>query len=243
MYVEYITMEHGVEIRLNQPESYNALFPEFIEAIVSAFNKAEADKAIQYILFTASGKGFCSGLDLKWAATIPTSDVQHIVEKYFNVLAETIFNCSKMTFCYLQGVASGAGASLVLACDWIIGNSSATIHLPFLQLGLMPDTGMSFLLTRRVGYAKSIQLLAECKKITVSELEHLGIVQTIVKEKEDIYLLIQQLPNHKLQALKQLLQPKHNLSSALQQEAIAQHTIMQTGEYKEKLNAFLNKTT
>ncbi|WP_018344576.1 enoyl-CoA hydratase/isomerase family protein [Cytophaga aurantiaca] len=234
-----------VTISMNRPEVYNALTPDLIEALISAFKDADSKDAIDYIIFKGEGKGFCAGLDLQWALTIQSDKVVEIVEQYFNVLTTAIHLCSKPVICLLHGPASGAGASLVLACDLIFASEHGSLAFPFLGLGLQPDTGMAYYLKQRVGYHQAFEWLLEGKKLTIDEAVNHKLVQkkftdeTMMSDYLGFYLKsLSQLQTGAGKSLKSLLIGQSSFEETLKKEAQQQALAVKGGMLKIKIEEF-----
>jgi len=232
-------------ISMNRPEVYNALTIDLIEAITHAFEKADSDPGIECVIFKAEGKGFCAGLDLQWAMTINPDDVVQLVEQHFNRLTKAIHTCSKPVICLLHGPASGAGASLVLACDLIFASEEGSLAFPFLGLGLQPDTGMSYYLKQRVGYALAFEWLIEGKKFTAEEAHGHKLIQkkftdeTTMTDYLGFYIKhINQLQPGAAASLKSLLSGDLSFEEVLKKEAEQQALAVKGGMLKVKIQEF-----
>jgi len=235
-------------ISMNRPEVYNALTPDLIEALTGAFKKADADDSVDYVVFKGEGKGFCAGLDLQWALTIQGEKVVEIVEQYFNTLTKAIHLCSKPVICLLHGPASGAGASLVLACDLIFASEQGSLAFPFLGLGLQPDTGMAYYLKQRIGYHQAFEWLLEGKKLTVQEAVEHKLVQkkftdeTMMTDYLSFYLKsLSQIQVGAGKSLKSLLIGQASFEETLKKEAEQQALAVKSGMLKVKIEEFFNK--
>ncbi|MFN8417526.1 MAG: enoyl-CoA hydratase/isomerase family protein [Cytophagaceae bacterium] len=242
--VKIISHNKGIEIRLSEPQKYNALHPTLIKELTEAFLSASENESIEFILFTAEGKGFCAGLDLQWADSIDPSTTQTIVEELFNPLAKSIYHNKKFVVCHLTGVASGAGASLVLCCDYIIGDANASMHFPFISLGLQPDTGMSYLLKEKVGSTEAMNLLLHSAKLSAKDLMNKKLIHELIEEStsfESTNERWSKYPQSSLSLLKHSIKSNLDFDSSLSQEAIHQQKSMMNGFYKKALAVFFNK--
>ncbi|MBC7450200.1 MAG: enoyl-CoA hydratase/isomerase family protein [Cytophagales bacterium] len=236
-------------VSINRPQVYNALNIELIEELTKAFEEADNNPGIECVFFTGEGKGFCSGLDLQWALQIEAQHVKALVTNHFNRLSKAIHHCRKPVICILHGPASGAGASLVLACDVIYATEQGSLSFPFLSLGLQPDTGMSYYLKKRVGYYKAFEWLLECKTLSATEaLEH-NIVQKVFPDETSLKIhterfvkQLQSLQAGAVTSLKLLLSAReHNLEFVLNEEAEQQSLAIKGGMLKVKIAEFLNR--
>lgn len=232
-------------ISMNRPEVYNALTPDLIEALIVAFDEVNSNNTVEIIIFKGEGKGFCAGLDLQWAMSIEPNTVVQIVERYFNALTKAIHLSKKPVLCLLQGAASGAGASLVLACDLIFATEQGSLAFPFLSLGLQPDTGMAYYLKQRVGYHQAFEWLLECKKLSVDEALHHKIIQKkftdeiVMNEYLNTYLKsLTQLQCGAGASLKSILQGNFTFEETLKKEAKEQAKAVTGGMLKVKIEEF-----
>lgn len=150
-------LESGVAtITLNRPQAYNA-FTEHVHAdLISALALAERDPAARCVVLTGAGKAFCSGQDLKEL----TEDVDFgaLVRERYNPLVLRLQALPKPTIAAVNGVAAGAGMSLALACDLRVAVAGARFVAAFANIGLVPDSGMSYLLPRLIGHARATEL-------------------------------------------------------------------------------------
>lgn len=242
------TKDKAMFISMNRPEVYNALTIDLITAITKAFEQADSDPEVECVIFKGEGKGFCAGLDLQWAMTINPDDVVQLVEQYFNRLTEAIHTCSKPVICLLHGPASGAGASLVLACDLIFASEEGSFAFPFLSLGLQPDTGMSYYLKKRVGYSMAFEWLIEGKKLTAEEALGHKLIQkkftdeTIMTDYLGFYIKhINQLQKGAGASLKSLLSGDLSFVEVLKKEAEQQALAVKGGMLKVKIEEFFEK--
>ena len=240
--------ENVAYISMNRPEVYNALTPEIIEALIATFDEVNLNDAVEIIIFKGEGKGFCAGLDLQWAMSIEPNNVVQIVEQYFNRLTKAIHLSKKPVICLLQGAASGAGASLALACDLLFATQQGSLAFPFLSLGLQPDTGMAYYLKQRVGYHQAFEWLLEGKKLSIDEAVEYKLVQkkftdeTTMTDYLDFYLKsLSQLQVGAGKSLKSLLIGQSSFEETLKKEGVEQAQAVKGGMLKVKIEAFFNK--
>jgi 2-(1,2-epoxy-1,2-dihydrophenyl)acetyl-CoA isomerase len=153
-------------VTLNRPEKLNALDADMLERLTRTLAGAETDPTVAAIVLTGSGRGFCSGQDLSARYTAqggPAPDLGASLDGGYNPLVRSIATMTKPIVAAVHGVAAGAGANLALACDVVIAGDSARFVQAFARVGLMPDSGGSWFLTRSAGRARSLglALLAE----------------------------------------------------------------------------------
>lgn len=238
-------------VTLSRPEVYNAINKIMLEELKTAIGLCETRLDIKVIVLTGEGKAFCAGQDLKSLSEDPNIQPKEMVIQYYNPLIMDIRNCSKPIICKLNGVASGAGCSLALACDMVIASDTATLSEAFINIGLVPDSGSTYFLPRIVGRMKAFELLALGNKISAAEALQLGLVNQVVSPGElDQYVwnLASKFavsPSKSIAMIKSMLNKSyHNtLSDVLEMEALMQEKAASTDDFKEGVRAFMEKRT
>ena len=172
-------------IRLDRPDVLNAFNDEMGDAVLEAMQKASSDEGVRCIVLTGAGRAFSSGEDL--AALVDgykSGDVpnlgQTLVNRY-NPLIRTIRSAPKPVLAAINGVAAGAGASIALACDFRIATSKAKLILAFIKVGLVPDSGGVWFLSRMVGAATAWRLAATGDPVDAAQALELGLVDRVVE--------------------------------------------------------------
>jgi 2-(1,2-epoxy-1,2-dihydrophenyl)acetyl-CoA isomerase len=236
-------------ITLNRPQVHHALSPGLIREITEAVTAAGADDSVRVLLLTATGdKAFCSGADLKAGLGEATSLGDALRTRY-NPMIRAIRNIPKPVVCRLNGVAAGAGCSLVLACDVVIASDDAYLSQIFVNIGLMPDAGSTFFLPRLVGTAKAFELASTGRRVYGPEAAQIGLVQRSVPatnldaataETLDYY---RSAPTRAIGAMKLALNASlySNLETMLDLEAEKQEKLGETLDAGEGIMAFLQK--
>jgi 2-(1,2-epoxy-1,2-dihydrophenyl)acetyl-CoA isomerase len=149
---QYLTysVEQGVAtIMLNRPDVYNALNDEITYELQDVLKAVAKDTQVRVVVLTGAGKAFCSGQDLKAAAGDQKRSFMQSLHKRYNPIISAMRALPKPIVCRLNGVAAGAGCSLALACDVIVASQEATLIEVFINIGLVPDSGSSYLLTNQ----------------------------------------------------------------------------------------------
>jgi len=238
----------AARLTLNRPELYNALNDTLCREIQQALKEMSEDKTIKVLVLTGSGKGFCSGLDLK-SVNIKDASVQEVVQELFNPMVKWIRSLSIPVISLVNGPAVGAGCSLALAADMVVASENASFGFSFVKIGLIPDTGISYFLPRLAGSLKAFELLALGKTISAAEALQYGLVTSVVKE-EELYETIDQLvayfqtaPSIAIGFVKKLVTESsdNSLNAMLDQEAVLQEKAAHTNDFKEGVAAFLEK--
>jgi 2-(1,2-epoxy-1,2-dihydrophenyl)acetyl-CoA isomerase len=175
-------------LTLARPEVLNAFNDELGHALLEAVEKAAAENDVRCIVITGEGRAFSSGEDLgaladgyKKGAAAPLGNV--LIDRY-NPLIRAITSAPKPVVAALNGVAAGAGASLALACDFRIASAKAKLVLAFIKVGLVPDSGGIWWLTKLVGAAKAWELCSLGEPLSADEALRLNLVNRVVPPEE-----------------------------------------------------------
>jgi 2-(1,2-epoxy-1,2-dihydrophenyl)acetyl-CoA isomerase len=236
-------------ITLNRPQVYNALSPDLIKEITLAVESAASDASVRVVLLTGAGdKAFCSGADLK-VGMGEAASLGDALRKRYNPMILAIRTIPKPVVCRLNGVAAGAGCSLALACDVIIGAEEAYLSQIFVSIGLMPDAGSTFFLPRLVGTAKAFELASTGRKVFGAEAAQIGLIQRAVPAAEldeavaEVLAYYRETPTKAIGAMKQVLNQsmQSDLETMLEHEAVEQDKLGETRDAGEGIMAFLQK--
>lgn len=177
-------------VTLDDPGSLNALSPSLMIQLVEALKKLAADPAIGSVVLTGRDPAFSAGGDLGMiadgsreirdpAGDADTSDAWRWIRHQFGGVVRTIVGSEKFFIAAVNGPAAGVGLAFALACDVLIMSERAQLVPAFGRLGLVPEVGTSWLLTRRLGYQASIALYVRGRHIEADEALRLGLVQEV----------------------------------------------------------------
>lgn len=237
-------------IRLNRPEAFNAFTREMALALIDRLDEAEKDKDIRLVCITGAGKAFCAGQDLKEVSD-PARNIgfERIVDEHYNAIIRKITSLSKPVLAAVNGVAAGAGANIALACDIVIASDKATFIQAFSKIGLIPDSGGTYILPRLVGFGRARALAMLGDKISGAEAEKTGMIYRCVPENElesqsmEIAARLAALPPIGLSYTKKLfgLSPSNSLDEQLELEKKFQVKAGNTEDYNECVRAFIEK--
>lgn len=248
-------VEAGVAvITLNRPKQLNSFNPEMHKALKRALKQAEADDSVRAVLLTGAGRGFCAGQDLNdrnvnSGAEMP--DLGESIEKYYNPLIKQISNMPKPVIAAVNGVAAGAGANIAFACDIVFAAQSASFIQAFCKIGLVPDSGGTWVLPRLIGSARAKALMLLGDKVTASQAQEWGMIWQCVED-EALIETAMSVANHlATQPTKGLGFIKHalnhssenSLDDQLNMEKDLQRLAGQTDDYREGIAAFFDKRT
>ena len=237
-------------ITLNRPDKRNAVNSAMVLALERAVEAAEADGAVRCIVLRGAGKGFCAGGD------ISSGKLESIIADYADLertqrCTQMLYEVSKPTIAAVQGSAAGMGFSLALACDTAICTEGAKFVMSFAGVGLVPDSGATYLLPRVVGLRKAKELLYTGRPVPAKEALSLGIVSDVVQEEkleDTVFALAEQMaalsPNS-IKFTKLLLDQssEHTMAEMLRMECCYQSMAFNSKDAEEAVKAFFEKRT
>ena len=169
--------ERIATVRLNRPESLNALNAQVMREIVDAFEQIDRDRTIAVSILTGEGRAFAAGADIKEMQ--PQSFADMYVDDYFAGW-DRFAACRKPVIAAVNGFALGGGCELALMCDLIIASDKAKFGQPEIKLGVTPGMGGSIRLTKAIGKAKSMDLVLTGRMIDGDEADRIGLVSRVV---------------------------------------------------------------
>jgi 2-(1,2-epoxy-1,2-dihydrophenyl)acetyl-CoA isomerase len=233
-------------ITLNRPDVLNALNGPTHRALAGALKDAR-DDGVRAVVLTGAGRGFCVGQDLQEFGEMP-SIADDLRERYHpNIHA--IRELEKPVIAAVNGPAAGAGMSLACACDIRIAASSATFVPAFVNIGLVPDSGGTFFVTRILGYARAFEWLCSGRRLTAPEAHAWGLVSEVVDDDAlparaaELAGELAALPTRAIGMTKRLLDraASSGLEEQLEREAQLQAAATQSEDFREGVAAFLAK--
>ena len=172
-------------ITMNRPDALNAMDWESTERLLRATEDCETDPAVRVVIIAGAGRAFCAGGDLRAMVGSKEAGPPDYLRR-LTVLLHPIVSCltrmPKPVIARVQGAASGAGMSLVLACDLAIAAESARFSTAYVRVALAPDGSMSYSLPRLVGPKKALELLFLSEAFDATEALRLGLVNRVVPD-------------------------------------------------------------
>lgn len=236
-------------ISLNRPDKYNAFIREMSLELQQAIDEAAGRETVRAILLTGNGKAFCSGQDLSEAIHPEGPGIRKIVEEHYNPIILKIRHAKKPVIAAVNGVAAGAGANIALACDIILVNQSATFIQAFSKIGLIPDSGGTYMLPRLIGFHRALALCMTGDKVTAGEALNMGLVYKVFDDDkfwDEVMAFantIASMPTLGLVYTKELFNQSmnHTLEEQLQAEGEFQVKATATYDFNEGVKAFLEK--
>ncbi len=237
-------------VTLNRPDRLNAMPPQMADEICDVFYDLGDARAV---LITGEGKGFCSGADLSARGDRSEADLKggshKALQNHYNPAISQVLRAPVPVICAVNGPAAGVGCSLALAADFTIASKSAYFLQAFVNIGLVPDGGSTWLLSRAIGRARATRMMMLGEKIGGEQAEEWGLVYKAVEPDQlmsEARTLAEKLANGPTQAIRMI---KENLNLALDgtvqqvfvQEAEAQRIAGVSEDAKEGGMAFLEK--
>ena len=243
------TVDSVAMIRLNRPDKFNSFNKEMSLLLQRTLDDVATDSSVRALLITGEGKAFSAGQDLSEAIDPNGPGIEKIVSDHYNPIIRKIRNIEKPVVCAVNGVAAGAGANIALACDVVIAAYSASFLQAFSKIGLVPDSGGTFFLPRLIGFGKASALMMLGDKVSASDAFKIGMIYKMVDDatlQDEAFAIAKQLaalPSIGLALTKQLLNASfaNNLEQQLELEKKNQAIAGQTADYKEGVQAFIEK--
>jgi 2-(1,2-epoxy-1,2-dihydrophenyl)acetyl-CoA isomerase len=249
-----LRIEDGVaEVTLNRPERLNAWNAQFGDELRAALLKDAADESVRSVLITGAGRGFSSGADLKEmleqgaAGEIP--DVGDMLRTRYHPIIKGIRELPKPVVAAVNGPAVGIGCSLALACDLIWAAESAVFGLAFVNIGLVPDGGSTFLVPVAAGKARALEMALLGEPIPAERALDWGLINRVVpddkllEEARDVARKLAQGPTRSYANSKRALNNSFLkiMDEQLDLEADMQGQMVRTTDFIEGVSAFVEK--
>jgi 2-(1,2-epoxy-1,2-dihydrophenyl)acetyl-CoA isomerase len=235
-------------ITLNRPDRLNSFTRAMHEELRNALaNLGDA----RVVVLTGAGRGFCAGQDLNDRAVAPGEavDLGETVQQCWNPLVRTLAALPQPVIARVNGVAAGAGANVALACDIVVAAKSAKFIQSFSAIGLIPDSGGTWILPRLVGQARALGLALTGEPLAAETAAEWGLIWKAVEdsaldaEVDAIANKLASLPPLGLAAIKDMIRSswQHSLDEELERQAGAMRRLGYTEDYREGVAAFLEK--
>ncbi|WCT72461.1 2-(1,2-epoxy-1,2-dihydrophenyl)acetyl-CoA isomerase PaaG [Sphingomonas naphthae] len=248
------SLEDGVaRLTLNRPDRLNSFTTVMHGEVQEALSRVEAEGARVFLLI-GSGRGFCAGQDLSDRAVSPGDapvDLGTSVENFYNPLIRRLVALPMPVICAVNGVAAGAGASIALAADIVIAARSAKFIQSFAAIGLIPDSGGTWILPRLVGHARAMGMALTGQPIPAETAADWGLIWQVVDDADlaatadALVAKFATAPTAGLAATKAMIRESwaHGLDEELDLQRDAMRRLGFTEDYREGVAAFLEKRT
>jgi 2-(1,2-epoxy-1,2-dihydrophenyl)acetyl-CoA isomerase len=215
---------HVALATLDRPDKLNALNGALRDDILRLAQDIRADDEVRVLVITGAGQGFCSGADLtgRRPPERELSQNERLDEwGWVGRQALAVHELDKPVIAAMNGVAAGAGMSLALSCDLRVGGPGARFRTVFAERSLSPDSGLSYFLTRILGYARAADLVFTSRDVDAAEAYRLGLLDRLVGEGEVVKAALEvagqiaQLPPLAIRSAKRVLQ--HSADAGLRE--------------------------
>ena len=234
-------------IVLNRPDVLNAFNADMHKALAAALKDARTDD-VRAVVITGAGRGFCVGQDLNEFRDATGDIADRLRASYHpNILA--IRALEKPVIAAVNGAAAGAGLSLACACDIRIASDAAAFVPAFVNIGLVPDSGGTFFITRLLGPARAFEWMTSGRKLTAAEAQACGLVSEVVEAAAleghvaGVAGRLADMPTRAIGMSKRLFDraAESTLEDQLELEAQLQSAATKTNDFREGVAAFLEK--
>lgn len=239
-------------LTLNLPATLNALTPAMVREVNEALDDLRDNGTARALLITGAGRAFSSGADLSGITAAPSDrpvDVGMLLEQSYNALIERMFALPIPIVTAVNGLAAGAGCSIALAGDIVYAARSSYLLLAFVNIGLVPDMGATWMIPRLAGRARASAMMMLGERIPAPQAEDWGLIYRAVEDAEltatarTAAAKFAKGPTRAYQLIRQGLKDcmEKSLSEALWIERVHQRDCSATADFAEGIEAFLNK--
>ena len=237
-------------ITLNRPDRLNALTHQMFDELQDALSKVEADPDQRAVVLTGAGRGFCAGADLKAALEAEDGEgPENDLETHYNPLVKRLQTIDVPVIGAINGVAAGAGCSVALSCDIVLAGRSASFLQAFARIGLIPDAGSTWMMPRLIGRARAKGLAMLADNLPAATAADWGMIWKVVDddvleaEAGTLARNLAQGPTGAFAKMKHAFNASmdNSLDDQLALEALLQNQAAESHDYKEGVDAFLEK--
>jgi 2-(1,2-epoxy-1,2-dihydrophenyl)acetyl-CoA isomerase len=243
------TLDGGIaRLTLNRPDRLNSFTVQMHEEVADALGRLEGARVL---VLTGAGRGFCAGQDLNDRAVAPgqSVDLGESVEKRYNPLVRTLTSLPFPVIARVNGVAAGAGANIALACDIVVAAKSAKFIQSFALIGLIPDSGGTWVLPRLVGQARAMGLALTAEPLPAENAAEWGMIWKAVDDEAldgEVDALAERFasaPTRGLARIKHMIREswEHSLGEELVLQRDAMRELGASDDYREGVAAFMEK--
>jgi 2-(1,2-epoxy-1,2-dihydrophenyl)acetyl-CoA isomerase len=249
----YEKLDRVARITLNRPEKLNAWTTQMAMEVAQALADANEDKSVGVVLFNGAGRAFCAGADIinefkRRADAQDAGGEQERVAADFLSLTK-VLHFGKPSIAAVHGYAMGIGVTLPMNCDMRIVSENVKMNTQFLNVGLTPEFGSTYLLPRIIGLAKACELVYMPRTFGAQEALEMGLVNRVVpddrllEEAMEVASIIAKRPPFALQKAKETIYRNldRDYAEALQHEMAVFAECMTTAEHREGIQAFIER--
>lgn len=250
----YHVAERIATITMNDPQSLNAISTDMKKALMTALLDADSNDDVRVIVLQGGNQNFSSGGDIKEMLEngLESEALAEKIEAMVSDVAELSLKLraiDKPIIAKLEGAVAGAAMNLALTCDFRIAANNAKFVQAFVNIGLIPDAGGIYLLTKLIGAAKTTELVMLGDKLSAADMLNLDLVNevaspdTLDERVQSLAIRLSQKPKKALATIKDMIntQAFMGLNEALDMEVHQQTMMAQTADFKEGISAFMEK--
>jgi 2-(1,2-epoxy-1,2-dihydrophenyl)acetyl-CoA isomerase len=247
--LRYEVADAVATIILARPDALNALTVASKRELLAAFDAVAADTSVRAVVLTGAGRAFCSGQDLKERLEPDAAPLDVELRERYNPIIRAMRGLDRPIVGAINGIAAGAGASLAFACDLRIAAEGASFLLAFGRVGLIPDSGSTWLLPRLIGPSKAAEMALLSEPLSAADAERFGLVMRVVpgerlmEEARVVAVRLAALAPRAVALTKRALDAAmaSDFETALELEARLQGEAGSTADHAEGIAAFLEK--
>jgi 2-(1,2-epoxy-1,2-dihydrophenyl)acetyl-CoA isomerase len=249
--VSYELRAAVAHVTLNRPAALNAFDQALRLQLVAALQRAAADPQVRAVALLAAGRAFSAGADLKEMQSTRRvdSEVRRQLEEEYAPGIHAIAGMAKPVIAAVEGLVAGIGCAYVLASDLVVMAENAYFTLPFQNIALVPDGGITWMLERQIGARRAFEIAVECERVPAARCLELGLVNRVVapgsaNEAAAAWAerLAQRAPLAVMHTKRLLRQAATlNFAQGLRNEVLAQEQCIASADFREGLAAFLEK--
>ena len=239
-------------ITLNRPKKLNAFADEMLDGLIAAIDECDRRDDVRVVILTGAGRGFCAGGDVSAmgsdADNRPNVTKKHIVD-YIQAFPKRLAAFNKPIIAAVNGVATGGGMDLALACDFRTASKSAKFAETYAKIGLLPGGGGAYYLPRIVGTAKALELLLTSDFLDAEQALEIGLVNHVFDDADllpqtrEIALRIAALPPYSVTMIKRTVYQGLDTDLLGGLEIVGSHIAIakSTEDHAEAIKAFREK--
>ncbi len=241
----------AARLTLNRTDRLNSFTAHMHDEVASALDAIDDDRSVRVLLITGAGRGFCAGQDLSDRAVAPGGDnidLGESLENRYNPLIRRLTALAMPVVCAVNGVAAGAGANIAFAADIVIAARSAKFIQSFANIGLIPDSGGTWVLPRLAGQARALALALTGEPLSAEQAADWGLIwkavddDKLVDEANALVTKFASAPTKGLETKRAIrTASSRTLDQQLDLERDMQRALGKTEDYREGVDAFLNK--
>jgi len=234
-------------VTLNRPDAFNSFNKQLRADLLAALMKAAADEDVRVVVLNGAGRGFCAGADLKDVKE-PVR-VEDVLNAEYAASLSVIMSMDKPVIAAVHGAAAGIGMTYALAADLLVMGESAYLMAAFSNISLVPDGGLTWLLTRQLGYRTAYQLAIEAEKIDAQRCLEWGLANKLAPAGEETETALAWAEELSARAPLALGATKRAMRRAMTAsypdaaafEAMLQNQNLKSADFKEGVAAFMEK--